>query len=70
MQFERRGLVKRRMFYKELLPVSEYIVLSIERQLKVVLPCDKLRTAISDVQSSDLLGRIRLVNFNNINIIQ
>ena len=41
-------------------------------KLKVVLPCDKLIAAISDVQNCDLLGRIRLVKFNNIslNIIQ
>ena len=92
MLFVRRGLVKKRMFYKELLPASECIVLFIERlnsrvqtilcflsflsdlelKLKVMLPCDKLIAAISDVQNCDLLGRIRLVKFNNIslNIIQ
>ena len=42
----------------------------LELKLKVVLPCDKLIAAISDVQNGDLLGRIRLVKFNNINIIQ
>ena len=93
MLFVRRGLVKKRMFYKELLPVSECIVLFIERfinsrvqtiscflsflsdlklKLKVVLPCDKLIAAISDVQNCDLLGRIQFVKINNIslNIIQ
>ena len=88
MLFVRIGLVKKRMFYEQLLPVSECIVLSIERlnsrvqtilcflsflsdlklMLKVVLPCDKLIAAISDVQNGDRLGRIRLVKFNNINI--
>ena len=88
MLFVRIGLVKKRMFYEQLLPVSECIVLSIERlnsrvqtilcflsflsdlklMLIVVLPCDKLIAAISDVQNGDRLGRIRLVKFNNINI--
>ena len=38
--------------------------------MKVVLPCDKLIAAISDVPNGDPLGRIRLVKFNNINIVQ
>ena len=74
MLFVRRGLVKKRMFYKELLPVSECIVLFIERlnsRVQTIL-CflSFLSAAISDVQNGDLLGRIRLVKFNNINIIQ
>ena len=39
-------------------------------KLKVVLPCDKLIAAISDVQSGDLLGRIRLVTFKYNSIIR